>query len=343
MEVIENCIGRFGGLLKVGFGEAGMGIIQRSLETEEFDPVIPGRVVVAVFGFCDIRNFTDCCEVLKKDTMIFTNSVAHIVHHLVEESGGTVNKNIGDAFLSVWKLNEQTEDPDAQEPASPQRGSRRSVYKHHLTGAANACDGSLRAFLKMNEQLKTSSSIQNLSADPRLQKKLPGYRVRMGSGLHLGWAIEGAVGSSHKVDATYLSPHVNMASRLEAATKQYGVNILMSDALVDAFGGELRAECRPIDRVTVKGSEEPLTLYVHMPSESPELPEKDRQAFLDMWTEAFDLYLTGSDWNQSAKLMRECLQIFPRDEATKVLLDVMQEAGWKAPDGWKGYRALTSK
>lgn len=35
-----------------------------------------------------------------------------------------------------------------------------------------------------------------------------------------GWAIEGAIGSEFKIDASYLSPHVNMASRLEAATKQ---------------------------------------------------------------------------------------------------------------------------
>jgi class 3 adenylate cyclase len=35
----------------------------------------------------------------------------------------------------------------------------------------------------------------------------------MAFGLHAGWAIEGAVGSSHKIDATYLSPHVNLAAR----------------------------------------------------------------------------------------------------------------------------------
>lgn len=50
------------------------------------------------------------------------------------------------------------------------------------------------------------------------------YRVRMGLGLHLGWAIEGAIGSEYKIDASYLSPNVNMASRLEAATKQFGVS-----------------------------------------------------------------------------------------------------------------------
>lgn len=41
----------------------------------------------------------------------------------------------------------------------------------------------------------------------------------MGFGLHLGWAIEGLIGSSFKIDASYLSPNVNMAARLEAATK----------------------------------------------------------------------------------------------------------------------------
>ena len=53
----------------------------------------------------------------------------------------------------------------------------------------------------------------------------------MGFGLHQGWAIEGAIGSQFKVDASYLSPNVNMASRLEAATKQFGSSILISGEL----------------------------------------------------------------------------------------------------------------
>ena len=53
----------------------------------------------------------------------------------------------------------------------------------------------------------------------------------MGFGLHVGWAIEGAIGSIYKIDASYLSPNVNMASRLEAATKQFGVQLLISGDL----------------------------------------------------------------------------------------------------------------
>ena len=63
-----------------------------------------------------------------------------------------------------------------------------------------------------------------------LQNRMPGYRVKIGFGLHVGWAIEGAIGSSRKIDATYLSPHVNLASRLEAATKQYVLCILLLSA-----------------------------------------------------------------------------------------------------------------
>jgi class 3 adenylate cyclase len=59
----------------------------------------------------------------------------------------------------------------------------------------------------------------------------PDYQVRMGFGLHIGWAIEGAIGSEYKIDASYLSPNVNMASRLEAATKQYDVPILISSSM----------------------------------------------------------------------------------------------------------------
>lgn len=61
---------------------------------------------------------------------------------------------------------------------------------------------------------------------------MPGFLVRMGFGLHVGWAIEGAIGSEYKIDASYLSPNVNMASRLEAATKQFRTSILLSSDFV---------------------------------------------------------------------------------------------------------------
>lgn len=59
------------------------------------------------------------------------------------------------------------------------------------------------------------------------------FKVKMGFGLNVGWAIEGAIGSYFKVDASYLSPNVNMAARLEAATKIFDTPILISGNLRD--------------------------------------------------------------------------------------------------------------
>ena len=56
-----------------------------------------------IFGFCDIREFTAATECLREDVMLFVNGVAQIVHDIVLSNGGYPNKNVGDAFLVVWK------------------------------------------------------------------------------------------------------------------------------------------------------------------------------------------------------------------------------------------------
>jgi class 3 adenylate cyclase len=70
----------------------------------ELNPIQAGRRVHAVFGFCDIRNFTDSTEILQTKVMTFVNQIAEITHTCVNKFGGAANKNIGDAFLLVWKF-----------------------------------------------------------------------------------------------------------------------------------------------------------------------------------------------------------------------------------------------
>lgn len=98
----------------------------------------------------------------------------------------------------------------------------------------------------------------------------------------MGWAIEGAIGSDYKIDASYLSPHVNIASRLEAATKQYGVPLLISEQLHRFFSPRFQTITRKIDCVTLKGSQEALNLYTLdlcaddlPPSKNKDLMEKE--------------------------------------------------------------------
>lgn len=103
--ILENAINKICSLLAVGFGDAGAEVIAGNMRSGgELDPVVPGRRVAGIFGFCDIRQFTDATEVLQEEVMGFVNTIARIVHREVSLHGGAPNKNIGDAFLLVWKF-----------------------------------------------------------------------------------------------------------------------------------------------------------------------------------------------------------------------------------------------
>merc|ERR1712019_319984 len=107
-KILENAIIKLGKLLALGFGEAGSEIICKNMDDESatVNAMIPGNKVEAVFGFCNIRNFTDTTEVLQDKVMVFVNQVAEIVHNIVDTWHGAANRNIGDAFLIVWRMRE---------------------------------------------------------------------------------------------------------------------------------------------------------------------------------------------------------------------------------------------
>jgi class 3 adenylate cyclase len=127
-DLLEQAILKMATLLQVGFGCAGAEIIAKSFSNDgELDPMVPGARVYAIFGFCDIRDFTVATEYLQQDVMLFVNKIAQITHTHVVDSGGAPNKNIGDAFLLVWKLN------------STKEGKRRSSLQKTLFDAALFC------------------------------------------------------------------------------------------------------------------------------------------------------------------------------------------------------------
>ncbi|GMI38910.1 hypothetical protein TeGR_g12056 [Tetraparma gracilis] len=113
------------------------------------------------------------------------------------------------------------------------------------------------------------------------------FRIKMGFGMHVGWAIEGAIGSSYKIDATYMSPHVEMSDRLEAGSKIFGVPINISHWLYALLSPKARKFLRPIDRILVEGCPTPMTVYtydvVHYPKTFcvAKLDEKGEQLPVD--------------------------------------------------------------
>jgi len=122
-------------------------------------------------------------------------------------------------------------------------------------------DMSVFSFLKILARMNKYKHIRMYRKHNGLNSAIENYKVEMGFGLHQGWAIEGAIGSYFKIDASYLSPNVNMASRLEMASLQYGVHILISGELVIICNKEVRKLMREVDVVKVKGSDKPMKLY----------------------------------------------------------------------------------
>ena len=94
-----------------------------------------------------------------------------------------------------------------------------------------------------------------------VSRKIKSPSINMGFGLHCGWAIEGAIGSEFKIDVSYLSPNVNLASRIEAATAQYGVQILFSGDIYKILTKKTQSYMRQVDCVTVKGSSQPIKIF----------------------------------------------------------------------------------
>jgi class 3 adenylate cyclase len=253
--ILQNLIVKISSLLAVGFGEAGTEIICKVIEDPTIiDVMIPGQKCMAVFGFCDIRNFTDATEVLEADVMVFVNEIAAICHKEVYECLGNANKNIGDAFLLVWKFNQQ----DIKVTETEEEAHMELIPSLRVRQMA---DLAVLSFVKMAAAIARSETLQKYKHNKGLQKRIANYLgVKMGYGLHIGWAIEGPIGSEYKIDASYLGPDVHMASRLEGATKAYGTSMLITDAVYDLMT-ESRKYLRKIDCVMPEKDAKPMDLY----------------------------------------------------------------------------------
>lgn len=252
---LEKSLFTIGRLLGLCFGEAGAKIIGNNIASSEigsdFNPVIPGVKGMAIFGFCDIRGFADATEALEQDVMLFVNQVAEIVHSECDLHQGASNKNLGEAFLMVWKFPKS--DIDSFDDELSIRPDNRYCN--------NIADLALMGFLKINVKINKYSHILEYGKNPKMLERIPNYRVNMGFGLHVGWGIEGAIGSPYKIDASYLSPNVNISARLEAGTRQYGVSILISGELHELLNEPFKEITRLIDIAAVKGSEFPMKFY----------------------------------------------------------------------------------
>lgn len=346
-EQLINAITKIADLLRKCWGVAGAGIISSNLartkdgKTVVFNPTVPGKRVYALFGFVAINGFSELLRALDRDVMILINDVAKVVHDEVYRwalgEHGQCNKNLGPAFLMVWRIGDFSEVHKKKQVATeklfrdnPKGTKNRSNLRHrrHLTpgrvpytgrrpkahpdasireiqleslpGIQAFTDRALLGMLKSFAGIHRDNNLNVWKNDFRLSAGVSAYRVDIIYGMDAGWAVEGAVGSEYKIDATYLSPHVNMASRMMSAAKQYGVTILLSKAVEKLLSKNCRKKLRHLDTVYVKGSNIKQDIFTYdarvlgvdffLLERTPEQADVDSEAYSpNIWDQDQDL------------------------------------------------------
>ena len=330
-EAVRIALAKIVKLMQLGFGGAGHEIISANLansESQGLDLMRKGKKAECAYGFCDIRQFTDTVECLQDQVMLFTNSVGEIIHQSCNDNKGEPNKNIGDAFLIVW---------------------RPSYGRDH----SKLCDGALTSFRRCVREIASSQTLQLVTDIEAIHKKFGQgkYRTKIGFGLHFGWSVEGPVGTPTKIDCSYLSPEVKVSDRLEAATKIYSSNILMSGQFYDLLSDHIKVGIRLIDHITLKGGHKPFRVYACDRSNlwlkiNPRLveiygAEAAYEQFSKTFHEGVDAFIKG-DWPTAQQKLEGATDFCPKDVPSKLLLKEMKkrsidQSSLTAPVDWKGY------
>jgi class 3 adenylate cyclase len=205
-----------------------------------------GSTVACIFLFCDIRSFTDATECLQEEVFVFTNRIAAVIHSICHSYGGSANKNVGDAFLVSWLLEDESSGAVHRFNA---RSAQTLSAKHHQADKALLSVVKICMALNYDDYYIETMSDNARTALVTKLKNRPGPIVQMGFGLHAGKAVQGAIGSQRKIDATYVSEAVERAEFLESSTKQYGLKLLMSDTFHQLLHPSNRRRCRKIDQI----------------------------------------------------------------------------------------------
>jgi adenylate cyclase len=186
-----------------------------------------GTRKTATIFFADIRSFTAISEKLSPEAVVeFLNVYMTRMVACIEETGGVVDKFIGDAIMGVWGA-----------PVSA--GSPRDDAL-----------AAVKAMIMMRESLLEFNKDRGGGDKPL---------IRNGCGVNTGPCIAGQIGSMQRMEYTVIGDAVNLASRIEALNKPFGTDILISEHSYELVKDEVVAEAMPA--IKVKGKEAPLTIY----------------------------------------------------------------------------------
>ena len=214
--------------------------------------------------FSDVRGFTSISEGLDpKELTSLMNELLTPMTGVIHQYRGTIDKYMGDAIMAFWGA--PLEDP-------------------------NHADHAVAAGLAMIDGL------QAMNAD-FARRGWPA--VDIGVGLNTGVMSVGNMGSQFRMAYTVMGDAVNLGSRLEGLTKNYGVRIIASENTRVAAPG---FAYRELDRVRVKGKDEPVTIFE--PIDRDENQGEDTRERLDRFHQALHSY-RQQEWDRAERLLRE--------------------------------------
>ncbi|EJC76786.1 putative transmembrane sensor domain protein [Rhizobium leguminosarum bv. trifolii WSM2012] len=182
--------------------------------------------------FSDVRGFTTIAETLKDDPEQLTGLINRLLTPLsdvVMDHGGTIDKYMGDCIMAFW--NAPLDDPD------------------HALHAVRASLAMQAAISRLNSQLEREAAI--FGRKPHV--------LKMGVGINTGECIVGNMGSTRRFDYSCLGDSVNLASRLEGASKNYGVALLLGEETARLVTETYIVV--ELDRIIVKGRTLPSPVF----------------------------------------------------------------------------------
>lgn len=253
--------------------------------------------------FSDIRGFTSISEGLKPEKLVeIMNKYLSRMTDEVFKHEGVLDKYIGDAVMAFW--NAPFDQPD------------------HAKRAVETALDMLSALKEMNAT-----------------KVFGDLELKIGVGVNTGEMVVGNMGSEERFDYTVIGDSVNLGSRLESLTKEYGVCLLITEsARQELNNGYL---LRQVDLVAVKGKKEPVKIFEVM-KRSKNASQADKQ-FVKKFEDALAAYF-AKDFSQAVQLTSELLAERPEDGPSKTLKSRAEHFIQEPPPAdWNGVWVMTKK
>ena len=237
-----------------------------------------GSLQEATILFSDIRSFTTISEKLgPQETVKMLNDYFGVMVDVISDHHGILDKFIGDAMMAVFGA-----------PIPSDQDAENSV---------RAAIDMLRALDRLNQQ--------------RAQVGDPS--IKIGIGLNTGEVLSGNIGSNKRMDYTVIGDAVNLAARLESATKSFGAQLLISE--FTANGIQRSHPLREVDLLRVKGKLKPVRVYEVITNKlerSPSLSENFAHYEEGLWrykkgdwSGALERFLTAVSLNEGDRLSEE--------------------------------------